>query len=187
MHRLRGGGMIASFIMISLDGFFEGDKPWDIDWHRTDEEFNEFAAEQLDEFATLVFGRATYEGMAQYWRSEEAIKSDPEIAGRMNQAQKIVVSRTLQKPEPAWSNTTLVRDVTELGSHENLLVLGSAVLTTSLLEAGLLDELRIMVNPVLIGSGRSVAATAGGPIALRLKDRREFQNGNILLTYAPAG
>ena len=179
--------MIASFIMISLDGFFEGDKPWDIDWHRTDEEFNEFAAEQLDEFATLVFGRATYEGMAQYWRSEEAIKSDPEIAGRMNQAQKIVVSRTLQKPEPAWSNTTLVRDVTELGSHENLLVLGSAVLTTSLLEAGLLDELRIMVNPVLIGSGRSVATTAGGPIALRLKERREFRNGNILLTYAPAG
>ena len=58
--------MIASFIMISLDGFFEGDKPWEIDWHQTDDEFNEFAVEQLAEFDTLVFGRATYEGMAQY-------------------------------------------------------------------------------------------------------------------------
>jgi dihydrofolate reductase len=179
--------MIASFIMVSLDGFFEGDKPWDIDWHRTDEEFNEFAAKQLDEFDTLVFGRSTYEGMAQYWPLEETIKSDPEVAGRMNEAKKIVVSRTLQKPEPAWSNTTLVRDVTELRSEKSLLVLGSAVLTTSLLEAGLLDELRIMVNPVLIGSGRSVAATAGGPIALRLKERRDFRNGNVLVTYAPAG
>jgi riboflavin biosynthesis pyrimidine reductase len=66
-----------------------------------------------------------------------------------------------------------------------LLVLGSAVLTTSLLEEGLLDELRIMVNPVLIGSGRSVASTAKGPIALTLRARREFGNGNVLLTYAP--
>lgn len=178
--------MIASFIMVSLDGFFEGDRPWDIDWHRTDEEFNEFAAEQLDDFDTLVFGRATYEGMAQYWPSEEAVKSDPKVAGRMNESAKIVVSRTLDKPEPAWSNTTLVKDAAELRSPNRLLVLGSAVLTTSLLEAGLLDELRIIVNPVLLGSGRSLASSAKGPIALTLRARREFRNGNVLLTYAPA-
>jgi dihydrofolate reductase len=186
MRRLRGGGMIASFIMVTLDGFFEGDKPWAIDWHRTDEEFNDFAAKQLDDFDTLVFGRATYEGMAQYWPSEEAVTSDPEVAGRMNEAQKIVVSRTLRKPDPAWSNTMVVKEAAELRSQKNLLVLGSAVLTTSLLEEGLLDELRIMVNPVLIGSGRSVASSATGPIALTLRDRREFRNGNVLLTYAPA-
>ena len=178
--------MIASFIMVSLDGFFEGDKPWAIDWHRTDEEFNDFAAEQLDEFDALVFGRATYEGMAQYWPSEGAVKDDPEVAGRMNASPKIVVSRTLERPEPAWSNTTLVKDVAELRSQKNLLVLGSAVLTTSLLEAGLLDQLRIIVNPVLIGSGRSIASSAKGPIALTLLSRREFGNGNVLLTYAPA-
>jgi dihydrofolate reductase len=185
MRRLRGGGMIASFIMVSLDGFFEGDKPWDLDWHRTDEEFNDFAAQQLDEFDTLVFGRVTYEGMAQYWPSEEVIKSDREVAGRMNEAEKIVVSRTQQKPEPAWSNTTLVGDAAELRSSKKLLVLGSAVLTTSLLEQALLDELRIMVNPVLIGSGRSVASSAKAPIPLTLRERREFRNGNVLLTYAP--
>jgi dihydrofolate reductase len=176
--------MIASFIMASLDGYFEGEKPWDLDWHRTDEEFNDFAAEQLDEFDTLVFGRATYEGMAQYWPSEEAIKSDPEVATRMNDAAKIVVSRTLDKPVPAWNNTRLVKDSRELRSDEKMLVLGSAVLTTSLLEDGLLDELRIMVNPVFLGSGRSLATSATGQIPLRLLARREFRNGNVLLTYA---
>jgi dihydrofolate reductase len=177
--------MIASFIMVSLDGFFEGDKPWDIDWHRTDEEFNDFASQQLDEFDTLVFGRATYEGMAQYWPSEGAVKDDPEVARRMNDSPKIVVSRTLDRPEPAWSNTTLVKDAAELRADRKLLVLGSSVLTVSLLEAGLLDELRIIVNPVLIGSGRSLASSAKSPIPLRLLSRREFGNGNVLLTYAP--
>jgi dihydrofolate reductase len=177
--------MIASFIMVSLDGYFEGDKPWDLDWHRTDEEFNDFASEQLDDFDTLVFGRATYEGMAQYWPSEEAVRSDPQVAGRMNDAEKIVVSRTLDKPQPAWENTRLVKDARELPSDRKLLVLGSSMLTMSLLEEGLLDELRIIVNPVLIGSGRSLATSAKGPIPLKLISRREFRNGNVLLTYAP--
>ncbi len=84
--------MIASFIMVSLDGYFEGDKPWDIDWHQVDDEFNEFAIEQLDEFDCLVFGRSTYEGMAQYWPGEEAIRTDREVASRMNRAPKIVLS-----------------------------------------------------------------------------------------------
>ena len=177
--------MIAGFIMVTLDGYFEGDKPWELEWHRTDEEFNDFAAEQLDAFDTLVFGRATYEGMAQYWPSDEAVRTDPQVATRMNEASKVVVSRTLSRPEPAWSNTTLVRNARDLRSDKKQLVLGSSVLTTSLLEEGLLDELRIMVNPVLIGSGRSLASSASRPLPLRLTARREFRNGNVLLTYEP--
>jgi len=178
--------MIASFIMVSLDGYFEGDKPWDIDWHQVDEEFNEFAIEQLGEFDTLVFGRATYEGMAQYWPSEEAISSDPEIASRMNEAPKVVVSRSLAKPEPAWHNTRVVKEAKQLRElSKNQLVLGSSVLTTSLMEEGMLDELRIIVAPILIGSGRSLASSATRRIPLRLRNRREFRNGNVLLTYEP--
>ena len=176
--------MIASFIMTTLDGFFDGPGLWEIDWHNTDGEFNDFALEQLADFDTLVFGRVTYQGMAQYWPGEDAIRSDPEVAGWMNRARKIVVSRTLRTPEPAWENTTVVGDISELRSDRKLLVLGSAVLTIALLEAGLLDELRIMVNPVLLGAGRSVASSATGRIPLRLKARREFENGNVLLTYA---
>jgi len=177
--------MIASFIMVTLNGYFEGEKPWDLEWHRTDEEFNDFAADQLDEFDTLIFGRATYEGMAQYWPSEEAVRSDPQVASRMNEAQKVVVSRTLDAPEPAWHNTTLVKDARDLRSDRRQLVLGSSVLTAGLLEEGLLDELRIMVNPVLIGSGRSLASSATRRLPLRLRARREFRNGNVLLTYGP--
>lgn len=177
--------MIASFIMTTLDGFFDGPGLWEIDWHNTDEEFNDFAAEQLDDFDVLVFGRTTYQGMAGYWPTEEAIRSDPEVAARMNGAPKIVVSRTLNAPEPAWNNTTLAKDLRDLPSNKKLLVLGSAVLTTSLLEEGHLDELRVMVNPVLIGSGRSLASSATRRIPLRLVSRREFRNGNVLLTYKP--
>jgi len=103
----------------------------------------------------------------------------------MNEAQKVVVSRTLDAPEPAWHNTTLVKDARDLRSDRRQLVLGSSVLTAGLLEEGLLDELRIMVNPVLIGSGRSLASSATRRLPLRLRARREFRNGNVLLTYGP--
>ena len=178
--------MIASFIMVSLDGYYEGDQPWELDWHQVDDEFNEFAAEQLDAFDSLVFGRATYEGMAQYWPSEEAMRTDPEVSSRMNSAPKIVVSRTLQKPEPAWNNSQLVKDASVLRKvGKDFLVLGSSVLTMSLLDHGLLDELRIMVGPILIGSGRPLPSSGRRRTPLRLRDRREFRNGNVLLTYAP--
>src|SRR5438876_902939 len=192
--RVRGGGVemrkLASFLMVTLDGYFEGEKPWDIDWHNTDEEFNDFAIEQLDTTDCLIFGRATYVGMAQYWPSAEAIKDDPIVATKMNSAPKIVVSRTLEEPEPAWSNTRLIRDVTDLAAlkaekGKEMLVMGSSVLTTSLMELGLLDELRIIINPVLIGAGNSLSGSAGHRISLKLLSSREFRSGNVMLTYAP--
>lgn len=181
---------LASFLMVTLDGYFEGEKPWDIDWHNVDEEFNEFAIKQLDATDCLIFGRATYVGMAQYWPSEPAIKDDPIVAAKMNSAPKIVVSRTLEEPEPEWSNTRVVRDVQELAKlkrkpGKEMLVLGSSVLTTSLIELGLLDELRIIINPVLIGAGNSLSGTAGRPIPLKLLSSHEFRSGNVLLTYEP--
>lgn len=181
---------LASFLMVSLDGYYEGEQPWEIDWHNVDEEFNEFAIRQLDASDCLIFGRATYLGMAQYWPSEEAVKTDPEVASRMNSMPKIVVSRTLEEPEPAWSNTRVLRDARELAtlkkeSGKDLLVLGSSVLTTSLMEDGLLDELRIMVDPVLLGKGNSLSSSAGRRILLKLLDVRTFHNGNVLLTYEP--
>ena len=181
---------LASFLMTSLDGYYDGAQPWEIDWHNVDDEFNDFAIKQLDASDCLVFGRATYLGMAQYWPSEEAVRTDPEVASRMNGMAKIVVSRTVEEPEPAWSNTRLFRDARELAplkneSGKDLLVLGSSVLTTSLMEEGLLDELRIIVNPVLLGAGKSLSGTAGSRIPLRLIGTHEFRSGNVLLTYRP--
>lgn len=180
---------MAAFLMVSLDGYYDADKVWELDWHNVDQEFNEFAIKQLDASDCLVFGRATYQGMAAYWPSPDAIASDPQVAPRMNGAEKIVVSHSLAEPAPAWSNTRLVNDnVTDQLSkikqekHRDILVLGSGELTRSLASNGLLDELRIMINPLLLGSGK--ALFQGGPrTALKLRDSHRFQSGNILLTY----
>ncbi len=183
---------IKAFLLTSLDGYFEGVNPWEIDWHNVDDEFNELAMQQLDASDFLVFGRATFQGMAGYWPSPEAIKDDPKVASRMNGAAKIVVSRTLEDSDVTWSNSRLVRDPQELEplKHEagkDLLVLGSSVLTTALMELGLLDELGIMINPVMLGAGNSLSSSAKGRIALKLLRTREFRNGNVLLTYEPQG
>jgi dihydrofolate reductase len=108
----------------------------------------------------------------------------------MNGSPKIVVSRTLEDADVTWANTRLIRDPQELGvlkgeTGKDLLVLGSSVLTTTLMELGLLDELGIMVNPVILGAGNSLSSSARRRIALKLLRTREFGNGNVLLTYEP--
>ena len=95
------------FNMISLDGYFEGSSR-EIDWHNVDDEFNDFAAQQLDSVDILLFGRITYELMAGYWPAPEVIKSDPLISKKINSKAKIVFSRTLEKAE--WNNTRIIKD-----------------------------------------------------------------------------
>ena len=97
---------LFSFNMVTLDGYFEG-LDQDINWHRVDEEFNEFAIEQTSAVDTLLFGRVTYQLMASYWPTPAALKDDPIVAGLMNSVPKIVVSRTLAKAE--WNNTRLIK------------------------------------------------------------------------------
>ncbi len=168
-------------MMVSLDGYFEGDNH-DLSWHNVDEEFVRFADAQLDEADTLVFGRKTYEMMAAYWPNETAEDS---TAVRMNKTQKIVFSRAALTHE--WENTVastdLVTKMTELKSQDgkDIAVLGSSHLGKEMLEAGLLDEVRIMVNPVLVGSGSTLFK--GLSKRLTLKSTRAFQSGNVLLTY----
>jgi len=118
------------------------------------------------------------------------VKNDPEVASRMNGTPKIVVSRTLEDADVTWANSRLVRDAKDLAalkaeSGKDLLVLGSSVLTTALMEQGVLDELGIMVNPVILGAGNSLSSSAKRRIALKLLGTRQFRNGNVLLTYEP--
>lgn len=181
-------GKVVCFLMASIDGYDEGTTPWSLDWHNVDAEFNEFAIRQLDDSEVLLFGRATYAGMAQYWPSPEAQRDDPEVATRMNGKPKIVFSHTLDAPDPEWTNTRLMKDVQELNvlkkeCTKDLLVLGSTVLATRLLQLGLLDELRIIVAPVILGAGRSMFKTAADRFSVKLLSTREFRSGNVLLTY----
>jgi dihydrofolate reductase len=175
------------FMMTTANGFYERG-PWEIDWHNTDEEFNDFAIEQLDQMDTLIFGRKTYEGMVAYWPTQEAIASDPVVAGKMNGSAKIVVSKTLERAE--WNNTRLVRDIEAIAAlkrepGKDAILLGSSDLAVSLAARGLIDEYRFMVNPIALGSGKPVLQGLGADLGLELLRTRTFKNGNVLLDYSP--
>ncbi len=142
------------FNLISLDGFFEGPNK-ELDWHNVDAEFNEFAIQQLDSIDMILFGRITYELMASYWPGEEAIKDDPEVANRMNSIQKIVFSKTMLKAQ--WNNTTLIKDkapeeVAKLKNQpgKDIAIFGSFGLALTLIPDRLIDEFRIMINPLCL-------------------------------------
>jgi dihydrofolate reductase len=175
------------FNFISLDGFFEGPNR-ELDWHNVDAEFNDFAIEQLDSIDLILFGRITYEMMASFWPTETAIKADPEIAGRMNSIQKIVFSKTLPKAD--WNNTTLIEDnapqeVAKLKNQpgKDMAIFGSFGLALTLLPDKLIDEFRIMVNPVVLGKGKQMFDSITDRLHLKLIGTKVFKSGNVLLYY----
>ena len=177
------------FMMTTANGLYERG-PWQIDWHNTNDEFNDFAIEQLDRMDTLVFGRKTYEGMVGYWTTPEAIESDPIVAGKMNGMAKVVVSKTLARAD--WSNTRVVRDPEAIAAlkrepGKDALLIGSSDLAVSLGALGLIDEYRIMVNPIALGNGKPVLQGLASDLKLTLLRTRTFTNGNVLLTYAATG
>ena len=179
---------IFAFLLTTLDGYYEGPNR-EFDFWNIDEEFNDFSVEQLDEVDTLIFGRATYEGMASYWPTSAADEDDPRITERMNSRSKVVVSRSLDNAE--WANTRRVKSPEELAPlkqqpGKDIAIFGSSDLTVSLLQLELVDEVRIMVNPVILGAGKSIFRTASKPIGLKLLKTRPFRSGNVLLYYEPA-
>jgi dihydrofolate reductase len=169
--------------LMTLDGCFEGSTPWDLGFHQSvwGEELELFAIEQLGEIGTLLFGRKTYQGMADYWTNETGT-----IAEAMNSTAKAVVSRTLETAD--WPNTRLlsgdgVGAVRALKAEEgkDIFVFGSAELLDSLLEAGLVDEYRLCLVPVAIGGGNPLFKH---PLQMRLLDVRPLTTGGVILRYA---
>jgi dihydrofolate reductase len=180
---------LFAFNMVTLDGFFEGPNQ-DISWHNVDDEFNQFAIEQTGTVDAILFGRRTYELMASYWPTDAAIKDDPTIAGLMNSLPKIVFSRTLQKAE--WNNTRLIKDniaeeILKLKGQpgKEIAVFGSADLLSTLIQLDLVDEHRIIVNPVVLGSGTPLFKNVKDRLNLKLTRSRTFDSGNVLLYYQP--
>ncbi len=178
------------FMMVSLDGYFEG-PGHDLSWHNVDEEFVDFAVKQLDDTGAILFGRRTYEMMAGFWPSDYAKKTDPETARRMGALPKFVASRTLKSV--GWENSSLLgsdvaAEVTRLKGQPGkpVAVLGSNNLCVSLMEKGLVDEFRIMMNPVAIGAGTPLFYGLKKRYPLKLVKSREFKSGNVLLHYMPA-
>lgn len=180
---------LIMFNMMSLDGFFEG-PDHDLGWHHTDEEFNTFANEQLSNTGTLIFGRKTYQMMAEFWQSATAAQQEPATTGWMNLLPKIVASTTLERA--SWKNTRLIKanvesEIRQLKDKDgqNLFLFGSANLAASLRHENLIDEYRIMLNPVVLGKGTPLFNHGIEKTSLKLTRCRNFKNGNVLLTYEP--
>ena len=181
---------ILVFNLVTLDGYFAG-SDGDISWHNIDHEFNEYTIEKVNAGNTLLFGRVTYELMAGYWTTPKAIKNDPIVAERMNNLPKIVFSRTLNRAE--WNNTRLVKaDMLSVlrkmkqESGRDMAILGSGSIVSQLAPHGLIDEFQIMVNPVVLGKGKTMFQGIHDKLTLKLKKSRTFGNGNVLLHYEPA-
>jgi dihydrofolate reductase len=175
---------IIVFNMVSVDGYFAG-MDGDISWHNVDEEFNDFAIKQTPEFGTLLFGRVTYELMSSYWPSEAALKTDPVIAGIMNSADKIVFSRTLNQAD--WNNTKLLTNIMpdeinklRESARKDMAIFGSGQIVREFAKLGLINEYRLMINPVILGGGKPLFSEHR---KLKLLKSWEFKNGNVLLCY----
>lgn len=180
---------LTVFNLMTLDGYIAGENG-DISWHNVDEEFQELANAASNSGNTLLFGRVTYELMAGFWPTAEAMRTDPIVAAGMNRSEKIVFSRTMNKAD--WNNAKLVKDdmlgeVGRLkqGSGKDLTVLGSGSIVSQLAQAGLIDEYDILLNPVVIGKGRTMFEGMTKKLALKLIETRRFGNGNMLLKYEP--
>jgi len=180
---------LCSFLITNVDGYYQG-PDGEFDWPVVDAEFSAFSAEQLDEADTLLFGRRTYEVMAAYWPQPAAAAEDPEVATRMNALPKLVASGTLERAD--WPGTRVLgedleAEITRLKQQpgRKIAVLGSSELTASLVEWGLLDELRIMVSPIALGAGRPVLAGLARRVSMSLVGARTFESGNVLHSYRP--
>jgi dihydrofolate reductase len=173
--------------LVTLDGFFEGAKKWDIDWHNDvwGDELERLSTEQLRGADALLFGRVTYEGMAGYWP-----KATGEVADLMNNIEKVVFSRRLSSP--SWKSTRLVhgdaaQEIARLKgqSGQDLLVFGSAELSASLIERDLFDEIRLCIVPRLLGSGTPLFKPSAGGKRMKLKESRQLKTGGVIVHYEP--
>jgi dihydrofolate reductase len=137
-----------------------------------------------------MFGRITYQLMASYWPTQSAKQDDPIVADKMNNLPKIVISRTLDKAE--WNNSRLIKEnvVEEISKlkqqlGKDIVIFGSSNLAVSLIQMHLIDEVRIIVNPVVLGSGKRLFEGIDHRLNLRLVRTKTFNSGNVLLCYQP--
>jgi dihydrofolate reductase len=178
---------IVAGLFMSLDGVVESPEQWQLPYFN--EEMGRAVGAQMAESDTLLLGRRTYQEFAAFWPNQP---SDAPFAEQMNTVPKLVVSTTLDTPE--WKNSSVIRgnlveELTKLRQQpgKNLNVTGSGTLVRSLLREGLLDELRLMVCPVVVGRGRHLFEDGGEQKALTLVSSGSFSTGVLQLTYQLAG
>lgn len=182
-------GKLSVFNFVTLNGFYKG-PAGDISWHKHNEEGGKLSEENLKSGNILLFGRVTYEMMANFWPSPMAYESFPVVAEGMNNADKIVFSKTLQKAD--WKNTRLVKDniVDEIKAlkkmpGKDMTILGSGSIVSIFAEHGLIDEYQFMIDPTAIGDGTPIFKGIGHQLDLKHIDTKILKSGAVLLSYQP--
>jgi dihydrofolate reductase len=177
---------ISTGLHVSLDGVVEAPDTWVFPNGYANDEMMQAIGSAMAASDTMLLGRVTYQEFAAHWPNQSG-----DIADIMNNRPKLVVSTTLDKAE--WRNSTLISgDVAgKLRSHKqrpgkDISVVGSITLLRSLLREGLLDELKLLVCPILVGKGKRLFE-GEEPIPLKLADAHTFSTGVQWLTYTPAG
>lgn len=172
---------------VSLDGVMEAPHQWHFPYWS--DEMGEAVSAQMAETDAMLLGRVTYQEFASFWPGQ----SEAEVPGaaHMNETPKFVVSSTLDNVD-AWQNSTLISGdvmdgIAQLKQQpgKDIGVTGSATLVQSLLEAGLLDELRLLVHPVVVGHGKRLFRQEAKQSGLKLVDSKAFSTGVLSLTYQP--
>ena len=187
-------GRIVVTEFVSLDGVMEAPgggenfkhAGWTFQINRGDEG-DKFKLDETQASEALLLGRVTYEGFAAAWPSREG-----EFADKFNSMPKYVVSNSLT--DPTWQNTTVIggdvpAEIAKLKDETEgaILVSGSGTLVQTLLEHDLVDELRLMVFPVVLGTGKRLFGETTDKKSLRLVDSRVVGDGVAILVYGPAG
>jgi dihydrofolate reductase len=169
-------------IMMSLDGFIEGPNK-ELDDFRDDDELFSYFHSVLDSIDLMIYGRRSYELMLAYWPKDKS-----SFADKMNNKPKMVFSRTLEKAE--WNNTTLVKDDVEgtikklkAEPGKDLVLFAGAEMVSTLRKLNLIDEYRIIVYPLVLGSGTPLFKDLKETLQLEHINTRTFAGGQVLLSY----
>ncbi len=180
-------------VQISVDGFIagpNGEMDW-LTWNAT-EDFIDYVTELTDSCSTMLLGRKLAEGFIPYWTNIISNPEDPQysFARKMVDTPKIVFSKTLSKS--TWDNTEvnngdLVSEINQIKSQDGkgIIMYGGAEFVSSVIKAGLIDELHLFVNPAAAGRGMAIFNALDGVQQLKLKKATPLQNGIVVLCYEP--
>ena len=178
---------IVAGLFISLDGVYEAPNLWHFPYFN--DEMGQEVGAQMADSDTMLLGRQTFQEFASYWPQQS---SDVPPADFMNKTPKVVVSSTL-KAVDEWQHSTLIsgnvaEELRKLKEQpgKNIGITGSGTLVRMLLRDGLLDELHLLVHPIVVGSGKRLFDDTSGKVPLKLVESKTFSTGVLALTYVPA-
>jgi dihydrofolate reductase len=179
---------VVAVELVSVDGVMESPEKWAFSY--SNDEMEEANASGMAASDAMLLGRVTYEALAAFWPNQPG---GTPMVDYINSVAKYVVSSTLEEPL-AWNNSILIEGnvAEEIAAMKrrpgkDITIVGSGALVRSLLRAGLLDELRLMVHPLVMGSGKRLLGEGGDRKALELVDSKTFSTGVLYLSYRPVG